>query len=379
MRLTAAIILLLLSILLVIPAPTYFLWKAEIAATEWSPYFAVIALALLLPGWRYGRFSMYSSMIALLVFCLDSTPLLRAFDIGRDLPSQLHGAFGEAVPRALPGAPALVKPITLRLLYEAPPAPDVEVRSMIYASRESGFLMLDLYKSRVISSPRPVVVVLHGGSWHGGNRNDLADLNFYLAARGYAVAAISYRFAPDFRNPAQTEDLNDAITFLKNNAAPLAIDPTQFALIGRSAGGHLALLSAYKNADPAIRGVVGLYAPVDQYYGYQNPSRVIASREILKDYLGGSPLERPRDYIDNSPISHVSSQSPPTLLIHGTKDELVSVKQSRMLRDRLKALGRPGLLVEMPWATHGCDYVFTGPCGQLTTYAVERFLAAVLR
>lgn len=379
MRLMAAIILLLLSVLIAFPAPTYFLWQVEIAATEWSPYFAAAALALVLPGWRYGRYSIYSAMIALLVFCLDATPLLRALQIGQTLPAQLTAAFGEVVPLSLANAPPLVKPITLRLLYEAPPAPDVSVRTITYAYRQSGFLKLDLYRSTSMSSPRPVVVVVHGGSWQGGNRSDLADLNFYLAARGYAVAAISYRLAPDYRNPAQSEDLRDAISFLKYRAASLALDSTQFALIGRSAGGHLVLLAAYKNADPAIKGVVALYPPTDQLYGYQRPSSIIPSREILKAYIGGSPLELPMEYLDNSPISHVNSQSPPTLLIHGTKDELVSIRQSIMLRNRLTAFGRPNFLLELPWATHGCDYVFTGPCGQLSTYAIERFLANVLR
>ena len=318
-------------------------------------------------------------MIALLVFIIDVTPLLRAFTVAETLPARLDQSFGTVVPRSLPDAPTLRKPLTLRLLYEAPPAPRVDVKTLIYATRTSEFLRLDMYKSRAISSPSPVVIVVHGGSWHGGDREDLADLNFYLASRGYAVAAISYRFAPEFPDPAQTEDLNAAITYLKNNAAPLGIDPNMFALIGRSAGGHLVLLSAYKNADPAIRGVVALYPPTDQVFGYQNPSHIIDSRRILQDYLGGSPLSSPLAYIQNSPIRFVTATVPPTLLIHGTKDELVSVRQSRMLHERLDAKGRPNMLLELPWATHGCDYVFNGPCGQLSTYAIERFLAAVLR
>jgi acetyl esterase/lipase len=378
-RLTAAILLLCVSILIVIPAPLYPLWKLEIAATEWSPYLALASLLVLLPGWRYGRYSIHSSMLALLVFCIDATPLLRAFDIAETLPSRLEQAFGTVVPHSLPDAPALNKPLTLRLLYESPPAPNVDVKTLIYASRISGFLSLDLYKSTAVSSPRPVVVVVHGGSWHGGDREDLPDLNFYLASRGYAVAAISYRFAPQFRDPAQTQDLNDAISYLKSNAAPLGIDPKMIALLGRSAGGHMVLLSAYKNADPAIRGVVALYPPTDQVFGYQNPSHVIDSRRILQDYLNGTPLSAPIKYIENSPIRFVKAGLPPTLLIHGTKDELVSIRQSRMLQERLIANGVPNVLLELPWATHGCDYVFNGPCGQLSTYAIERFLAAVLR
>jgi acetyl esterase/lipase len=318
-------------------------------------------------------------MIALVVFIVDATPLIRAYGIAETVPAQLEQAFGPAVPRSLPDAPGLRKPLTLRTLYEAPPAPHVDVKTYIYASRSTQFLKLDLYKSTALSSPSPVVIVVHGGSWNGGDRDDLADLNFYLAARGYAVAAIDYRFAPEFPDPAQTEDLNDAIRYLKSNAAPLGIDPGMFALIGRSAGGHLALLSAYKNADPAIRGVVAFYPPSDQVYGYLNPSHVIDSRKILKDYLGGTPGSSVKVYFENSPIHFVTPTIPPTLLIHGTKDELVSIRQSQMLHERLEVVGRPHLFLELPWATHGCDYVFTGPCGQLSTYAIERFLAAVLR
>jgi acetyl esterase/lipase len=69
--------------------------------------------------------------------------------------------------------------------------------------------------------------------------------------------------------------------------------------------------------------------------------------------------------------------TPPTLLVHGRKDEIVWVEQSRRLDARLAEASRPRFLLELPWATHGCDFTLAGPCGQLTTYAVERFLAAV--
>lgn len=378
-RLGAAIILFLLALLVIIPAPTYTLWKLEIVAVEWSPYLAVLALLVLLPGWRYGRYNIHSSMLALLVFCIDATPLLRALDVGEALPDRLRSAFGESVPRSIPNAPSLQKPVTLRLLYTPPPSPDVELKTLIYATRATEFLRLDFYTSISLSAPRPAVVVVHGGSWAGGDREDLSALNFYLAARGYAVAAISYRFAPEFKDPAQSEDLNAAITYLKSNAAALGLDPRNIALVGRSAGGQLVLLHAYAKRDPDIRGVVGLYPSTDLVFGYMNPSNVIDSRRILENYLGGVPLPDPRTYRASSPIRHVGRGSPPTLLIHGSKDELVSIRESRMLNEQLAAAGRPHMLLELPWATHGCDYVFNGPCGQVSTYAIERFLAAVLR
>lgn len=378
-RLTAVILLLLVSILILVPAPTYMLWELEIATTEWSTYLAIFALVLLVPGWKYGRYSLMSSLLALMVFCISALPLIRALEVGETLQADLESAFGPAAPRQIEGAPALIKPITLRLLLSDPAAPYVEVQTVNYAPRVSGFLQMDLYKSTVLPAPRPVVIVVHGGSWQGGDRTDLPDLNYYLAARGYYVAAIDYRLAPQFKNPAQTEDLNDAIDYLKRNASPLGVDPKRIALLGRSAGGHLVLLSAYTKRDPNVKGVVALYPPTDQIYGYQNPSRIIPARQILRDYIGGTPQSHPREYMANSPVGFVDANSPPTLLIHGTKDELVSVRQSAMLAERLAAKDRPHLMIELPWATHGCDYVFNGPCGQLSTYAIERFLAAVLR
>lgn len=379
LRLGSAILLLLVSLLILFPAPTYFLWELEIAATEWSYYLAIFALVLLIPGWRGGRYSIASSVIALTVFFISALPLIRAFRTSDTLTADLERVFGPAVPRSVKGAPALPKPITLRHLLSAPNSPDVEVTSINYAAHVSGFLRLDLYRSMMLPGPRPLVIVVHGGSWAGGDRTDLPDLNYYLAARGYYVAAIDYRFAPEFKHPAQTEDVNDAIDYLKANAAPLGIDAQRIALIGRSAGGHLVLLSAYTKHDPAVRGVVAFYPPTDQLFGYQNPSPVIPSREILRNYLGGNPLSNPAAFTSSSPIRFVGADSPPTLLIHGAKDELVSVRQSQMLAERLTANDRPHLFIEMSWATHGCDYVFNGPCGQMSTFAIERFLASVLR
>jgi dipeptidyl aminopeptidase/acylaminoacyl peptidase len=79
-----------------------------------------------------------------------------------------------------------------------------------------------------------------------------------------------------------------------------------------------------------------------------------------------------------SPLNFVARGTPPTLLLHGGRDELVFPAQSERLAVRLTQAGRPHLFLRLPWATHGCDVNFSGPCGQISTYAIERFLAAVL-
>jgi acetyl esterase/lipase len=225
----------------------------------------------------------------------------------------------------------------------------------------------------------PCVVVVHGGSWQHGDSTQLTALNRYLAARGYVVAAINYRLLPDHPFPAGCDDLRAAIDYLKANAEAIGIDPQRIVLLGRSAGGQLALLVAYTAGDPAIRGAIGIYPAIDLVYAYQHPSdpRLLDGPAVLRAYLGGSPDQVPATYAAASPTSFVGPNTPPTLLIHGGGDELVSPAQSRRLAARLAHARRPHLLLQLPWATHGCDAHFSGPSGQLSTYAIERFLAAV--
>ncbi|NTW02804.1 MAG: alpha/beta hydrolase, partial [Oscillochloris sp.] len=230
------------------------------------------------------------------------------------------------------------------------------------------------------SGPAPLLVVIHGGAWQGGDKSEMPALSRYLAGQGYAVAAVNYRLAPRWPFPAARDDVRAAIVYLKANATTLGIDPTRIALCGRSAGGQLALLVGYTAADPAIRGVIAFYAPTDLVYGYEHPSNpyVLDSTEMLESYLGGPPTGAESTYAEASPISFVGPEAPPTLLIHGRRDELVTFHQSTLLAERLKAVGRPHLLLDIPWATHAADFNFSGPSSQLSTYAIEHFLGAVM-
>ena len=132
-------------------------------------------------------------------------------------------------------------------------------------------------------------------------------------------------------------------------------------------------------SDPAIRGVVAFYAPTDLLHGYEHPARksVIDGISIIERYLGGNPASVPDRYTAAAPVAHAGPGCPPTLLIHGGQDNLVAPVQSERLAERLAAAGCRHLYLHLPWATHGCDVNFSGPSGQLSTYAIERFLAAV--
>src|SRR4029078_2713422 len=139
--------------------------------------------------------------------------------------------------------------------------------------------------------------------------------------------------------------------FLRNRADKLKIDPNRIVLLGRSAGGQIALTVAYSVNYPWGSGVISLYAPTDLNYSWDNPGNplVMNTASILRDYLGGSPTEAPANYNQASPIRSVTSNSPPTLLLHGGRDELVSVQQSIRLSKRLAELGVPHLNLSLPW------------------------------
>lgn len=376
LRLSLAIIVFLASLLAVLPEPTYNLWKLAIGVTEWGWVLALVALALLLPGLSGGAMGRVAAVLSVIALILSLSPLVRAVPIARELPARLERAFGSA-----PGAMPRSAPLVLIDIVRGVKSPAVNVSTHAYVVRNGAPLELDLYRASPRPANAPLVIMIHGGSWRGGVRGDLASLNRYLAARGYVVAAISYRLAPEHPHPAASEDVAAAIAYLKSNATEHGVDSSRIVLIGRSAGGQLALLAGYTVVDPAIRGVAAFYAPSDQKYGYDNPSnpRVFDSRGILEGFLGGTPASVPAAYASSSPINYVGAHTIPTLLIHGTRDELVFAAQSERLAERLAAAGRPHLYVELPWGRHGCDYNFSGPCGQISTFAVERFLGAVMQ
>jgi acetyl esterase/lipase len=265
-------------------------------------------------------------------------------------------------------------------LFRGISTPEAQAQSLVYSKVQDIELSLDFYPANA-TGRAPVIVVIHAGSWQSGDNKDFIPMDRYLAARGYAVADIIYRLAPQWPFPAAPDDVRSAIKFLRERADSLRIDPNRIVLFGRSAGGQIALNVAYSGKDPSIRGVISLYAPTDLYWSWEHPQNplVIDTRGSLTAYLGGSPSEAPSQYDAASPIRLVTSDTPPTLLMHGGRDELVSSNHSDRLAQRLAQAGVPYANVRLPWATHGFDFIFRGPAGQISTYAIEYFLARVTR
>jgi acetyl esterase/lipase len=301
--------------------------------------------------------------------------------MANDVRVGLESAFGVVQPHSTENAPPRPAPIVLTDIAIGIACPAVEQKSAVYSSPLGNPLSLDLYMPPASRIPAPAVVMIHGGAWRAGNRTELPRINQYLSSRGYLVASVDYRLAPDCKFPAAKEDVRAAVAYLKEKADTLNLDPRRIALIGRSAGGHLALLDAYAANDPSIRGVVAIYAPADLVWGYEHPSNpgVLNSTVVLEDFLGGSLGRIPRAYHDCSPINFITAASPPTLLIHGERDDIVYIHNSEQIAQRLRESGVPHYFLRIPWGNHGCDANLNGPGGQLSVYAIERFLAAVFK
>ena len=371
----------------VLPQPTATLWMTSIVLSEGGYWLALLASPLVFDqqawrgrGERRSPARVLAAAAALAGIVLLLSPVARAFVVGRGLPDLLQSRFGAPAPASFAGPPRPA-PLSLTGLLTGVRTGEVVVDEHVYAVREGGDLRLDLYRPAYAEGALPVVVMIHGGGWTTGDKRDFSALNDYLAARGYVVAAISYRLAPGARFPAAQEDVAEAIRYLGGLAETHNLDPTRIALVGRSAGGQIALLAAYAAGDPAIRAVVSFYAPTALRWGYANPARpgVIDSSGVLDIYLGGPPETHGAQYDAAEPARFVSPSTPPTLFIQGLRDEHVSPFHAEFVSARLLEAGVPHAIVRLPWATHACDYFFRGPCGQVSTFAVEWFLGAVLR
>ncbi|MFA6289632.1 MAG: alpha/beta hydrolase [Opitutaceae bacterium] len=362
------------SSLTIFKAPTLFLWKVSVLTGEFGHLLIVVPLLVIWLAWYHGgKMGVPILILSLLAIGLLLRPVVQAAFMGPKLPGQLEKAFGRVeLKRA---------PFSFATLLQVMPE-EAKARGMEFM-REGGKepLALDFYPAAGRTTPAPCVVVLHGGGWDNGDRSQLAAMNHHLAQCGYAVAAISYRLAPQNIWPAQAEDIGAALEFLKQQARGLGIDPQNFVLMGRSAGGQLATAYAYGSLDPAVRGVISLYGPQDQVFAWQfsREDDILNATKLLRQFLGGTPETAAESYTSASAYLIATRDSLPTLLVHGANDPLVWHKQSERMHELLDELGVPNAFVSLPWATHAFDYNLYGPSGQLTSYSIEWFLAAVTK
>lgn len=373
-RFIPAVILFLISLLVLVKAPTNFFWKVAVAVTEF-PYISILlSLVFLISCFFADRYRIILITISSITTFIYLLPIIEVYLRGRNLAADLAIHF--PVKKKHDG---LQEPFSILKLVSGIGIKKYEPEIFAYKKlSDSKELKLDFYRSKD-RLRAACIIVIHGGSWAGGDSKQLPDLNYYLSEKGYHVAAINYRLAPTYKSPAPVEDTKDAIRYLKQNAEELMIDTSNFILLGRSAGAQIALVAAYTFRDPTIKGVISYYGPADMVWGARIKSNklVLNTDQVFTDYLGGLIDEVPAKYHEASAYDFAISGVPPTLLIHGPNDALVSYGHSVRLDKKLTEQKVPSYFLNLPWATHGCDYNINGPSGQITTFSVERFIQSV--
>jgi len=246
-----------------------------------------------------------------------------------------------------------------------------EVRAdVIYGQVEGEALLLDLYlpedDGRAL---RPAVAAIHGGGWQGGDKNGIGWMAEVLARRGYVVISVDYRLAPRWTYPAQLDDVQRAVRWLRKHAREFRVDPQRIGAIGDSAGGHLSALLGVRetgdDSDPNLKGfsskvqcVVDIYGPADLALPrYLKQLKSPDERELLRDvllaFIGKPYDETPELWNEASPLFHVSPEDAPFFIIHGANDMIVPLEQSTCLAEALKREGVEVELVIIEGMGHG--------------------------
>ena len=268
-------------------------------------------------------------------------------------------------------------------------------RDVVYKKFKGKELTMDIIlpRERKFKDGAPILVNIHGGGWNGGDRYHVGGAGAKaLNDMGIAVATISYTFAEDGKTDVSNciVDVKDALRFLAKNAKKYGIDPNRMMTTGHSAGGHLALMAALAPndkflGDPLLRKynpkVVGVaaFAPAVSFVNPEADYKGTVSYEAncFARLMGGSPEEvrafkrecktnayeflkakNPNDKRlklaeDASPVTYLNKNSCPILIFHGSKDDLVSYKASRLMAEKAGKVGANLIYIEVAGADHG--------------------------
>lgn len=247
-------------------------------------------------------------------------------------------------------------------------------RDLVYVPDGDNAQRLDLYLPVATPEhPLPLIVHIHGGGWSGGSKFPCPLL--HLVGRGYALASVEYRFSQKAKFPAQIQDCQAALRWLRANSAKYHLNPEKVGVVGGSAGGHLSALvgmAGGKQAFPEIGGhedvsdqvtcVCNIYGPANFATVMQQADEDVNVRNVFPFNKPGDPysaligasLNSDRDKTNAvSPVHYASRDNPPMLILHGTHDALVPYAQSVELANTLKAQGVEVWLQTLPGSGHG--------------------------
>tara|TARA_Y100001970_G_scaffold290274_1_gene423418 strand:- start:69106 stop:69897 length:792 start_codon:yes stop_codon:yes gene_type:complete len=218
----------------------------------------------------------------------------------------------------------------------------VEIKdNLVIGKAGSRDLIADLFIPPGNLKNRPAIVIVHGGGWREGDEKQLRGYGILLAREGFVCICTSYRLSTEAIWPSQIQDVKCAIRYLKANSDDLGLDPARVGITGNSAGGHLSLMAGLSQVDSTFEGEGGnshVDSNVKAVCAIYPPARIIKyddSDPIIDAFrmLMGDVSED--QYKKASPILHIDKNFPPTMLIHGSSDSVVKLKDSTDLYQKL--------------------------------------------
>jgi acetyl esterase/lipase len=241
-----------------------------------------------------------------------------------------------------------------------------QMTDIVYGEAGGQKLKLDFAKPTICRNQNvPLVIYVHGGGWRSGDKSGAfqrGDSRMFFQL-GFAVASINYRLAPQSHFPAQIYDCKLAVRYLRNNAEELGIDPDKIGIWGSSAGGHLVCLMGTANESdglegPGLEGISSRVSAVVDHFGPTDltvdPSQTTdEGRSMVLDFLGCMPSDCMALASLASPVSYVTPDDPPVLILHGEKDSLVPFNQAVRFAEKLKLVGNACALIKVKNAEHG--------------------------
>ena len=253
--------------------------------------------------------------------------------------------------------------------------------------------LLDVWRSPHVaspsSSPAPVMVFVPGGAWlHGSRKYQGHAVMSHLCELGWVCVSIDYRVSPTHRWPRHVQDVKAAVAWTRAHAEDIGADPTFVAVLGCSAGGHLAALAGLTPGDPDFdaeldpRGDASVDAVVSLYGRYDWEDRSSSERDWFVNFL--ETLVVQRDYHRHralfraaSPVARVTEEAPPFLIVHGSRDSVIPVQQARDFVTALRSVSHEVVsYVELAGAQHGFD-LHDGVRTGAVCVTVGHFLAAM--
>lgn len=241
-----------------------------------------------------------------------------------------------------------------------------EWRDVVYATVGERELLVDVHVPEKRTSDI-LLVYVHGGAWRSGSKDDPPVMG--LVERGYALASVDYRLSGEARFPANVHDIKAAIRFLRAKRDDFGLEAGKIAILGSSAGGHLAALVGVTNGHGELEGQVGGHLDessdvqgIVSFYGASNLETILAQSTphglkvrvpALQLLLGALPGQVPGVARLASPVTHVDGKDPPLLLIHGDLDPQMPVNQSLELQWVYQHAGRPVTFINVHGGEHG--------------------------